>query len=136
MTPRNYLTVIAVVGLAFGLGFLLVPDSLVALYGLALDPVGRVVGQLFGATLLGFAALNWMGRRVHDHDDTAFRPILMANLVSDGLGFFVSVLNQLSGRTSINALGWSTVLIYLLFALGAAYFLFMPQTRPVVRARP
>jgi hypothetical protein len=135
MTPKNFLTAVAVVVLAFGLGFVLVPDTVATLYGLALDPVGRFVAQLLGATLLGFAVLNWMGRRVHDHDDTAFRPILMANLVTDALGFVLSLLNQLSGRTSINALGWMTVLLYLLFALGAAYFLFMPQARPVARAR-
>jgi len=37
-------------------------------------------------------------------------------------GFVVALINQLSGL--VNALGWSTVALYLLFALGYGYFQF------------
>jgi hypothetical protein len=39
------------------------------------------------------------------------------------LGFVVALITQLGG--GINALGWSTVIFYLLFALGFGYFRFI-----------
>jgi hypothetical protein len=135
MNVRNFLAVAAVVAFVFGLGFVVVPGPLMGLYGVSLDAVGTVIGQLFGAALIGFGALNWLARGLHNHDAEALRPILMANLVSDALGFVLALFAQISGRAGVNALGWSTVVIYLLLALGFAYFLFMPQGRPVASAR-
>ena len=134
MTLRNFFAVAAIIAFVYGAGFVLIPGPLVALYGVTLDAVGIVVGQLFGAALIGFGTLNWFARAAHDHEEPAVRAILLANLASDGLGFVLSLLNQLSGRAGVNALGWSTVALYLLLALGFAYFLFMPQARPVARA--
>jgi hypothetical protein len=39
------------------------------------------------------------------------------------VGFIVSLMGTLSGAT--NAMGWSAVVIYLLLALGFAYFQFV-----------
>ncbi len=135
MNVRNFLAVAAVVAFVFGLAFIVIPGPLMALYGVSLDAVGTVIGQLFGAALVGFGVLNWMARGVPNADAAALRPVLMANLAGDGIGFVLSLFNQLTGRAGVNALGWSTVLIYLLLALGFAYFLFMPQARPVASAR-
>jgi hypothetical protein len=41
----------------------------------------------------------------------------------DAIGFIVTLLGQLAGLA--NALGWSSVALYLLFGLGFAYFQFM-----------
>ena len=135
MNLRNFLTVAAIVAFVFGIGFVLIPVSLSALYGVTLDAVGAVFAQLFAVALIGFGVLNWFARAAHDQGGPAVRAILLGNLVGDGLGFFVSLFNQISGRAGVNALGWSTVLIYLLLALGFAYFLYMPQARPVAGAR-
>jgi hypothetical protein len=40
-----------------------------------------------------------------------------------GLSLAAALTDQLTG--AVNALGWSTVLIYLLFTLGSGYFLFV-----------
>jgi hypothetical protein len=42
------------------------------------------------------------------------------------IGFFVALQGQMSG--DVNALGWSTVVIYGLFALGFAYFQFTSKS--------
>jgi hypothetical protein len=42
--------------------------------------------------------------------------------VSDGIGFVVGLIAQL--RNVVNQVGWSTVVIYLLLALGFGYFQF------------
>ncbi len=123
MTLRNFLTVAAIIAFAFGLGFILIPGPMLSLYGVGLDPVGTLVGRLFGASLLGFGVLNWLARDVRDA--WALRAIIIAELVADLIGFIYTLVGQLGGVGGINALGWSTVLIYLLLALGFAYFQFM-----------
>jgi hypothetical protein len=52
--------------------------------------------------------------------------IVLAGLIGDLIGFFVALQGQMSG--DINALGWSTVFIYGLFALGFAYFQFTSKS--------
>ncbi len=81
------------------------------------------MGQLFGAALIGFAALTWTARNATDSD--AGRAILLALFVADAIGFAVALIGQLGGI--VNALGWSTVVIYLVLALGFGYFRFAKQ---------
>lgn len=135
MNLRNYLTVAAILAFAFGIALAVFPGPLVALFGPTLDAAGAFIGRLFGAMLIGFGTLNWLARRAHEHDEPAIGAILMANLAADALGFVIALLGQLSAELSLNTLGWSTVLLYLLLAAGAAYFLFMPEARPLARAR-
>ena len=121
MKLNTLLTVAAVVAGIFGLAFVLVSGPLLTLYGITLDKAGTLVAQLFGAALIGFAVLNWLARDVTDRG--AQQAILLANLISDTVGFVMALIGQLAGVA--NALGWSTVAIYLLLALGFAYFQFM-----------
>jgi hypothetical protein len=81
------------------------------------------VGQLFGAALIGFAVLTWAARNATDSD--AGRAILLALCVGDAIGFVVALVGQLGGV--VNTLGWSTVAIYLVLALGFGYFRFGKQ---------
>ncbi len=121
MKLNTLLTIAAVVAGIFGLAFVLVSGPLLTLYGVTLDKAGTFVAQLFGAALIGFAVLNWLARNVTDRG--AQQAILLANLISDTVGFVMALMGQLAGIA--NALGWSTVAIYLLLALGFAYFQFM-----------
>ncbi len=111
----------AVVAGIFGLAFTLAPESLLSFYGGALNPVGVVVGRLFGSALLGIAAIAWFARNIEAPE--ARQAIVLALFVSDAVGFIVALLGQLSGV--VNALGWTTVAIYLLLALGYGYFQFV-----------
>ena len=125
MKLSTWLTISAVVAVVFGLAFVLVTGPLLSVYGITLDKAGTLVAQLFGASLLGFAVLNWFARGVTDRE--ARQAILLANLASDTVGFVMALIGQLAGVA--NALGWSTVALYLLLALGFAYFQFMkPST--------
>jgi hypothetical protein len=125
MKLSTWLTIAAVVAVVFGLAFVLVTGPLLSFYGITLDKAGSLVAQLFGASLIGFAVLNWFARGVTDRE--ARQAILLANLASDTVGFVMALIGQLAGVA--NALGWSTVALYLLLALGFAYFQFMkPST--------
>ena len=125
MTYKNITTIASIAAFVFGLGFIFMPVQLTGYYNVTLNEGGAFVGQLFGAALIGFGVLNWFGR--HFSDDQAQQGLLNANIAIDGIGFIFSLLAQLGGVPGVNALGWSTVAIYLLLALGFVYLRFFAK---------
>ncbi len=123
MKLNTLMVINAIVAAVFGIAFVLLPAQVIQLYGITVDAPLKYVGQLFGASLVGFAFLTWSARNATDSD--ARRAIVLALFVSNGVGFIVALIGQLAGV--VNSLGWSTVAIYLLLALGFGYFQF---TRP------
>lgn len=116
-----FMTIVAVVAGLFGLGFVFAPEQVLSFYGAAPDAGTNYMTQLFGAALLGFAVILWLCKDAED--SPVLKAILLGLFVAEGVGFVVALMTQLGG--SINALGWSTVIIYLLFALGFGYFRFI-----------
>ncbi len=126
MKLNTLMVINAIVAAVFGIAFVLVPAQVIQLYGITVDAPLKYVGQLFGAALVGFAILTWSARNATDSD--ARRAIVLALFVSDGVGFIVALIGQLAGV--VNSLGWSTVAIYLLLALGFGYFQFARPASP------
>ena len=121
MKLNMFMVIVAIVAGLFGLGFVFIPDQVLSYYGAAPDASAHYMAQLFGAALLGFAVILWLCKDAED--SPARQAILLGLFVAEGVGFVVALIVQLGG--GINALGWSTVLIYLLFALGFGYFRFI-----------
>ena len=121
MRLSSLLVVAAIIGAAFGVAFVVASGPLLSVYGITLDKAGTLVAQLFGALLIGLAVLNWFARNVTDPE--ARQAVVYGNLVGDVIGFVVILIGQLGGIA--NAVGWSSVAIYLLLALGFAYVQFM-----------
>jgi hypothetical protein len=119
MTQKNYFSIFAVLSVLFGIGFVLAPDQVLINYGIESSPAIVVMSRLFGGTLLAMAVILWSARDFHDQ--AAVRAVLIGSGVSDVVNLVVALLAVTSG--TVNALGWSTVLIYLCGALGAGYFL-------------
>lgn len=113
-------TVTAIGSLLFGLAYLLVPASLLSLYGITLDPSNQWAARYFGSALLGFAAIFWLVRKVQS--GLALRAILLGAFIASTAGLVVAILELLLG--SGNTLVWSTALIYLLLSLGFGDFVF------------
>ena len=124
MKLSTLFTINAIVAFLFGLTFVLVPGTAMSFYGITLSLGGIIVAQLFGASLLGYAVLTWSARNAGESE--ARNAIVLAMVLSETIGFIVALLGQLSG--AVNGLGWSTVLIYLVLALGFGYFQFMKQS--------
>jgi uncharacterized membrane protein YdcZ (DUF606 family) len=120
MKLGNLFAVNAVIAGLFGLAFIFAPAQLLAQYGLAIDAAFGLVAQLFGSALIGYAILTWMCRKAGASD--ARRAVVLALFISNGLGFVLALIAQLKGL--VNTLGWSTVAIYLVLAIGFAYFQF------------
>lgn len=125
MTYKNITTLASILAFVFALGFILMPARLTSFYNVTLNEGGAFIGQLFGATLLGFGVLNWLGRDFGAGQ--ARNALVTANLATDAVGFIFALLGQLGGVPGVNALGWSTVAIYLLLAAGFAYLRFMSK---------
>lgn len=118
MTVRTYLAIFAVLSLLFGIGFVLAPGQVLANYGVADSAPVALMARLFGGTLLAIAVIQWSAR---DFSEAVVRPLLIAFCIGDVVGLVVSIMATTAG--TINAMGWSTVLIYLCGAAGAGYFL-------------
>ncbi len=119
MTIRTFFTIISVIGIVFGVGFLLVPEQIGSIYGWKETPDIQLAGRFYGGTLLAWALIGWFARDFRDA--AVLRGLLIPCVIGFTAGLAVTVFGILSGI--INALAWSTALIYLFGAVGSIYFL-------------
>ena len=119
MNIRNVALLSVVAILPFGLGALLVPAQLVALYGVELSDAGLVMARLFGVHVLMIAIVDWFARNElrGAGESGAHRGIVAMNIISPTLSMLLILAATLSG--TINALGWANVAI--LVGLAAAW---------------
>jgi len=80
---------------------------------------------LFGGVLLTLSVILWLAKDFRD--DAAVRAVLLGALLGDVVNLVVAAMGTLSGTS--NALGWSTVVIYLYGTLGSGYFLVAQTSR-------
>lgn len=111
----------AIVGVVYGLGFLLLPAQTLQFYGVSTNAAGLFLARFFGGSTVGFAILTWSAR--HGEDGRTQQPITLALFVSFAIGSVLAIWAQLTGL--MNALGWIGVVLFPLFALGYGYFQFM-----------
>jgi len=121
MKLSTLFTANAIFAAILGLAFVSMPEIAMSFFGVTLGPGGVYVARLLGGVLLGVAVLTWSARNAGESE--ARKAIILSRLVCETLGFIVTLLGQLTGV--VNALGWLTVAITLLFALGFGYFQFM-----------
>ena len=120
MKFSTFMVIYALVSAVFGMGFVLMPGQLLPIYGVEPDAALRLIGQFFGAALLSLALLSWLARNLSDSESR--RAIVLALLVGEAIGFIFALIGQFNGI--LNVLGWSVVIVYLIFTLGLAYFQF------------
>jgi hypothetical protein len=121
MKFSNVLVVNAIISLLYGIGLVLLPSTVLSMYGVTPGPAVNLASQLFGVELLHVGLICWLARKVSD--SPAQRAIIIASLIGQVIGLIVSLMGTLSGV--FNAVGWSAVAIYLVLALGYAYLQFM-----------
>jgi hypothetical protein len=121
MKLRLWMAAKAIVEIVFGVGLILLPIKLGSVFGIELNPGGALMAQLFGTAFIFGSIVGWLARNV-SVTDVAARAIIAAVVVSNLIGFIVTLLASLAGVW--NALGWLPVVLYLVFGLGFAYFLF------------
>ncbi|MFC2085549.1 hypothetical protein ACFLS9_10855 [Bacteroidota bacterium] len=120
MKIKTLFVINSVITIVFGVVFVIIPTQVHSLYGTESNLQINFMSQLFGVALIGFGLLTWNARNAADSDSR--RAIIFALFISDVIGFVVALIGQLNNV--VNELGWSTVAIYLILALGFGYFQF------------
>ena len=118
------LTINAVLGLVYGIAFVLVPSTVLSIYGITTGPGELLMSQFFGVALLALGLMSWFIRNVID--SSAQRAVVLSALIADVVGVIVSLMGTLSGV--MNSVGWTSVAIYFLLALGFASLQFRKPT--------
>ncbi|HEX5575024.1 MAG TPA: hypothetical protein VFX42_04065 [Gemmatimonadales bacterium] len=114
-----------VLGLVFGLAFLLFPRSMLPLYGVATDPPVVLMARFFGAALAQAGLILYLVRDVSD--PRTRRGLVLGSFLGSLAGLVVALTAQFWGL--VNGLGWSTVVIYGLLLIGYGSFVFgTPRT--------
>ena len=121
MKLKTLMIINTIVAIVFGVTFVILPAHVYSLYEITADEQLVYMGRLFGGALTGFALLTWLARNATSSD--AQWAIIYALFTADCIGFIVALIGQISNV--VNTIGWSTVAIYLLLAVGFGYFLFI-----------
>jgi hypothetical protein len=111
---NSLLLVAGILALAFGLTFLALPGVALPLYGVDPAPETVLMARFFGAALLQLGVTLYLVREVRDV--AAQRALALGGVAGSVAGLAVALMGQLGGV--INAMGWSTVLIYGALLLG------------------
>jgi hypothetical protein len=124
MNLRTFLVIAAVVALAFALGLILMPAFMATTYGMGTSASEILLARFFGTELLVLGVINWLAK---DFTGANVRPIITGSLIGNAVGAVIALMGTLNGV--MNSMGWSSVAIYLLLALGFAYFQFMAPAK-------
>jgi hypothetical protein len=117
---RAFVSVHAVLLLLFGLGFLIAPNRVLAIYNAQTDPVGELASRAFAVNNLMLFVVLWIGR---DHLLTRMgRGLIAALFIGTSINLFLAIQGQMNG--TLSAIGWMNVILYLVFALGYGIFLY------------
>jgi uncharacterized membrane protein YfcA len=126
MDAKLYLTIASIIAILYGIGFVLIPAEIAALYGLTPDPTAVLSDRFFGSALLAWGVIGWLARDFQDW--SAVRGVLIGTAVGDVVGGLVNIWGTMQGL--FNALAWSTTILYLLLLLGALYCLSTGARKP------
>jgi hypothetical protein len=108
-----------IVEAVFGLGFIFAPDKLLAPMGVTLDDTSTTFARLFGSAIMSFPVLLHFARK---SDKPEFRNgVVKSMLVYYIASTILLLITQLNGQ--MNSMGWSVVILHLIFSFWFGYYL-------------
>lgn len=120
MRFSTLLLIAGLIALVFGAGFLFVPVAMLAQYGVRTDAGGLLMSRYFAVSLINLGLVFCLVRNVTEA--SAQRAIALGAFIGSLVGVALSLRAVTTGMT--NSLGWSSVAIYGLLAIGYASFAF------------
>jgi membrane-bound ClpP family serine protease len=125
MRLRTLLLIGGLLALVFGICFLIAPQAMLRLYGIAPDPAITLMSRFFAAALLQIGLVLYLIRDVGD--PRTQRGVVLGSFIGSLAGLVVALTGQFWGL--VNGLGWSTVAIYAFLLVGYGSFIFgKPRT--------
>ncbi len=113
----------ALVTLAFGIGFLVMPPTVLGYFGTEARVAEQLIARFFGSALLTLGLVLWFAKDVADA--TIQRGMGIALFIGSLVGLVVTVIGISPASGVIRANGWQAVLLYVIFALGYGFMLFL-----------
>lgn len=113
MKFKSLLTIFSVVAFVAGLACVLAPAQMLSSYGVSLVPIGYIVYQFWGSTLMGLGMLSWFARNIEE--PALQKKFAVSLLITTALGTVMAIRGQYAGA---NDFGWSNVALYSLLTLG------------------
>ena len=122
MTLTNLFRLHAVLAAIYAIGLVLFPGMVTGLLSdVPVGVVGMDITRLLGAAMVLIALLTWSASRMGNA--AARRAIALGLFAYTTLGAVITLLGQFAGTWG--ALGWSSVVTYLIFVAGYGYFLWV-----------
>jgi hypothetical protein len=89
MNVKVFLAIAAAIAIIYGVAFVLIPDLVLASYGMMTDPSTVLSARYFGLTLLGLGLVAWFVRETSD--GKALRGLLSGLAIQSVIGIVVSI---------------------------------------------
>jgi hypothetical protein len=106
----------------FGIGFLFIPDLVMGPMGVTLDETSTTLARMFGSLLISIPVLVFFARK---SSSTAFkRGVIYCCFIYLLASTVILVITQIKGL--MNDMGWSIVILHLVFMLWFGYYLLKP----------
>ncbi len=114
----------AVVAVVFGLGFMIVPDRVLPLFGTTETYVSTIfAARFFGFSTFAFGLVLWFAKDITE--PSAQKGSGIAMLVISLVGFALSILGTTEISKVIRANSWVPLTLFALSALGYAFMVFI-----------
>jgi hypothetical protein len=123
VSVRTFLAVAGVIAVLYAIGFLVVPEWVLAIYGISAEATVILGFRFFGEALLALGIVTLLVRK--STDAAVLRALLIGLAIGNSVGVLVALWGTLSGV--MNAMGWSGVAIYAALVGGYVYYLLNEQ---------
>ncbi|HEY4194673.1 MAG TPA: hypothetical protein VGM63_04000 [Mucilaginibacter sp.] len=120
MKLSTFAIIITILAIGFGLAFVFVPVKLAAFYGISLQGGGILMARYFGAANLFLGMIFWSYSSVSPAAKS-WPKLLLYSLIYDIIQLIITLPTVLNKEA--NSMGWTTVALFALLAIGSAYFM-------------
>ena len=118
----------AIVATAFGLGYLFVPTTVLHYFGTETTVPVQMVARFFGSALFTIGLLLFFAKDISEAN--VQRNFGYALLVGNIIGLVLAIYGSASSKAVVRTNSWIPMVIYVLFALGYAFMVFLkPKMR-------
>jgi hypothetical protein len=109
----------------FGIGFLFIPGLMMDPMGVTLDETSTTFARLFGSLIISIPVLLFFARKSTSAEFK--RGVVYSIFIYLLASTIILLITQIKGL--MNAMGWSIVILHLVFMLWFGYYLIKPEKR-------
>lgn len=120
MKLSTFAIIVTILAVGFGLAFLLIPVKVADFYGGHLAAGGILMARYFGAANLFIGLIFWSYSGV-SLSAKSWPKLLLYSFIYDILQLIVTLMAVLN--KDLNSMGWVTVALFALLAIGSLYYM-------------